>query len=86
MAIDLVHQRQHSHILLDLLPPEELGVVHSLLEVLVVPLSRSLGAALIDEEDLTAKMAAKLDGARTAFRRGEGIAHEEILKEFGLRS
>ena len=86
MATDLAHQRQHSHTLLDLLPPEELGVVHSLLEVLVEPLSRSLGAALIDEEDLTAEMTAKLDRARTSLRRGEGIEHEEILKEFGLRS
>ena len=85
MELDLADQRQQAHRLLDMLPPEKLSVVHSLLGVLAGPLARSLAMVPIDEE-LTDEMIARLDSAKASLNRGEGIPHQEILKEFGLLS
>jgi len=82
-------------LLIDVLPEEKLSAVHSLLEVLVEPLSRSLAMAPVEDEDLTpetaaaldrarASLAAALDRARASLARGEGVSHEEVLREFGL--
>jgi hypothetical protein len=51
---------------------------------MVEPLSRSLALAPVEEEDITPETAAALDRARASLARGEGIPHEEILREFGL--
>jgi len=58
--------------------------VHGLLEVLVEPLSRTLATAPVEDEDLTADAAAALDRARASLARGEGVSHDEVLREFGL--
>jgi hypothetical protein len=80
---DLAQQRQQAHALLDVLPVEKLAAVRSLLEVMVEPLSRSLALAPIEDEEITPDTAAALDLARVSLDRGEGIPHEEILREFG---
>lgn len=77
-------ERQHAHALLDMLPADKLNAVRSLLEVMVEPLARSLAMAPVDEEEVTPETAAALDRARASLDRGEGIPHEEILREFGL--
>lgn len=84
MEPDLNQQRQQAHALLDLLPKEKLTAVRNLLEVMMEPLSRSLATAPVDEEEITPETAAALDRARASLARGEGIPHEEILREFGL--
>ena len=84
MEPDLAQQRQQAHALLDILPAEKLTIVRSLLEVMVEPLARSLALAPVDEEEITPETAAALDRARASLARGEGIAHEDILREFGL--
>jgi hypothetical protein len=84
MARDLIHERQEAHALLDMLPPEKLNAVRSLLEVMLEPLSRSLALAEVEEEEITPETAAALDRARASLARGEGIPHEEIAREFGL--
>jgi hypothetical protein len=53
---------------------------HALLDIL-----RSLAMAPVEEEGITAETAAAVDRARASLARGEGIPHEEILREFGLR-
>jgi hypothetical protein len=78
-------ERQQAHALLDMLPDEKLNAVRTLLEVMVEPLSRALALASVDEEELTAEMAAALDRARASVARGEAIPHDEILREFGLK-
>jgi hypothetical protein len=47
-------------------------------------LTRSLAVAPVEEEEITPETAAALDRARASLVRGEGIPHEEILREFGL--
>jgi hypothetical protein len=83
MERDLVQQRQQAHDLIDALPEEKLGAVRNLLELLVEPLSRSLAAAAVEEEELTAETAAELDRSRASLARGEGISHQDVLREFG---
>ncbi|MGD0580129.1 MAG: hypothetical protein ABSC08_14505 [Bryobacteraceae bacterium] len=85
MEPNLNEDRQQAHALLDLLPAEKLNAVRSLLEVLVEPLERSLALAPVEEEALTPETAAALDRARASLARGEGIPHEEILREFAQR-
>lgn len=77
-------ERQQAHFLLDALPDEKVAAVRGLLEVMVEPLSRSLATAPVEDEDLAPETAAALDRARASLARGEGIPHEEVLREFGL--
>ena len=84
MGTDVTQQRQQAHALLDMLPVEKLTAVRSLLAVMVEPLSRSLASAPVEEEEITSETAAALDRARASLARGEGIPHEDILREFGL--
>jgi hypothetical protein len=77
--------RQQAHALLDVLSAEKLTAVRGLLEVMAEPLSRSLALAPVEEEEITAETAAALDSARASVNRGEGVSHDEILREFGLR-
>ena len=84
MGTDVTQERQQAHALLDMLPEEKLTDVRSLLEVMLEPLSRSLASAPAEEEEITPETAAALDRARASLARGEGIPHEDILREFGL--
>ena len=79
--------RQQAHQLLDRLDPAQFHAVAQLLEVLTAasePFLESLSKAEFENEELTPETAAGLTHARESLTRGEGIAHEEILKEFGL--
>lgn len=84
MELNLNQERQQAHALLDLLPAEKLNAVRSLLEVMVEPLARSLALAPVEDEEITPETAAALDHARASLARGEGIPHEDVLREFGL--
>jgi len=84
MEPDLNKERQQAHALLDMLPDEKLAAVRSLLQVMVEPLSGSVASAPVDEEEITSETAAALERSRASLARGEGIPHEEILREFGL--
>ena len=82
--LNLDSERQQAHFLLDALPDEKVSAVRGLLEVMVEPLSHSLAKAPVEEEELTPETAAALDRARASLARGEGVSHEEVLREFGL--
>jgi len=82
--IQIDSERQQAHFLLDALPEEKVRAVRGLLEVMIEPLSKSLAKAPLEEEDLNEETIAALDRAKASLARGEGVAHEEILREFGL--
>jgi hypothetical protein len=84
MEANLDQERQQAHALLDMLPAGKLNAIRSLLEVMVEPLARSLALAPTEEEEITPETATALERARASLARGEGIPHEEILREFGL--
>ena len=70
--------------MLDMLSADKLHVVRNLLEVMVEPLERALALAPVEEEELTTETAAALATARASLDRGEGVPHEQILRELGL--
>ena len=85
MELNPAQERKQAHELLDMLPAEKVNAVRNLLEVMVEPLERSLVSAPEDDEEITLETAAALDRARASLARGEGIPHDEILREFGLK-
>ena len=76
--------KEHAHQMLDQLDASQLAAVAHLLEVLTDPLARSLANAPFDIEPVSAAEAAELDEAHAAIQRGEGIAHEDMLREYGI--
>jgi len=80
----ITDERREAHALLDMLPATKLNVVRNLLEVMVEPLARSLALAPVEDEEITSETAAALERARASLARGEGIPHDEVLREFGL--
>lgn len=84
MEPDAAEQRHQAHMLLDAVPDSKIPAVRSLLETIVDPLARALANAPLDDEPIGEETARELDAARASLDRGEGIPHEEILKEFGL--
>jgi hypothetical protein len=63
-------------------PRRNLALCATFLSV-VEPLSRSLATAAVEEEELTPETAAGLDRSRASLARGEGISHQDVLREFG---
>jgi hypothetical protein len=70
--------------LLDQLDNGQLAAVVHLLEVMADPVARSLANAPIEDEPITEEEARALDEAHASIQRGEGIPHQEILREFGI--
>ena len=77
-------ERNRVHQMLDQLDQCQLAAITQLLEVMTDPVARSLANAPFDDTPVTPEEAAALDAAHAAIQRGEGIPHEEILREFGL--
>jgi len=82
--MDVTSDRQHAHHLLDRLDLGQLDAVTRLLEVMTDPVARSVASAPTEEEEITAETAAVLDAARASLDRGQGVPHEEILRQFGV--
>lgn len=77
--------REQAHQLLDRLDSAQFTAVGQLLEVPAAdPLPRALEHAGVEDREITDDTAAALDRSRTSLARGEGITHEEVLREFGL--
>lgn len=67
-------------------PEEQVPTAKRMLEALIVdPLWLALATAPIDDEELAPEVVASIEEARASMARGEGIPHEEILREFGLK-
>ena len=76
--------KEHAHQMLDQLDPSQLAAVAHLLEVLTDPVAGSLANAPFDTEPISAAEAAELDEAHAAIQHGEGIAHQDMLREYGI--
>jgi hypothetical protein len=87
MAHDSGNEKRHAHELIDQLDPAQVSAVVPLLQFMLLgPVSRSLAAAPVEQEPVSPEEASALDQARASLDRGQGISHEEILREFGLSS
>lgn len=86
MANGPTDDKQHAHELIDRMAPGQVAAVVGLLEMMLDPLARTLASASYDDEPVSAEEAREAEAARASLARGEGIAHEEVLAEFGLTS
>jgi|ERR1035438_3561422 hypothetical protein len=84
MNTDPVHQKQHAHVMLDLLGPEKLTAVLSLLEVMLDPVARAIANAPIDDEPVTEEEEKALAESREWLKHNKGIPHEQVLAELGI--
>jgi len=75
--------KEHAHELIDRLPPTQLSAVVGLLEAILEPVSP--GEVPVEEEEISSETAAALQRSRASLARGEGIPHEEVLREFGIK-
>lgn len=85
MAANVSSEKQQLHDLIDQLPPERgaafLRALHSLA---ADPVLLSLLNAPLDDEPYTEKQRREDAEAEESIARGEGIRHEDVLREFGL--
>ena len=83
MAIDT---RQQLHDLIERLPESEVAAVHRLVAGLLAnPLWVASVTAPEDDEPYTSEQQAGDAEAQAAIDRGEGVSHEAILREFGVK-
>ena len=76
--------KQHAYQLIDQLDPGQSAAVTRLLEVIVDPVTRSINSAPVEEEAISPELAAMLDRARASIERGDGVRHEDLLRELGF--
>jgi hypothetical protein len=84
MRAEIDQERQQAHALLDMLPGDKVAALRTLLEAMVEP-SYTMKTAPVEQEELTPETAAAIARGQVSLERGEGIAHEEILREFGFQ-
>ena len=78
------NEKQQAHQLLDQLDAGQLAASRSPAPGDDRPAVACARFRPVEEEEITSETAAALDRARASLARGEGIPHEDILREFGL--
>ncbi len=66
--------------------PDQVAAIVHLMEVMLDPVTRSIANAPFEDEEINAETAAELDAAHASISRGEGVPHEEIMRQYGLTS
>jgi hypothetical protein len=65
--------------------PSDVAAAKRALEAFVDPFWRQMQSPPFDEEELTPEVVASLEEAKLEFARGEGIPHDELLHDLGLK-
>jgi hypothetical protein len=82
-----VLDKKIAHELIERLEDSQVVTAVRFLEFMMLdPVSRSLATAPVDDEPLTEEEEQALNASREWFKHNQGIPHEEILAEFGLKS
>jgi len=83
MALNVDANKRELHDLVEKLPPDQLfAALHYLNSLCGDPVLLSLLNAPTDDEPYTDEQRAEDAEAAASITRGEGISHEEILREF----
>ena len=83
--MELTAEQQEQAELAKRVPANEIPAAKRVLQALIVdPLWLSLQSAPYDDEELTPETIASIAEAEASLARGEGIPHEELLRELGL--
>jgi hypothetical protein len=84
--MNTVLDKQHAHQLIERLEDAQVVTAVRFLEFMILdPVARSLAIAPIDDEPLTEEEEQALNDSKEWFRHNQGIPHEDILAEFGLK-
>jgi hypothetical protein len=80
--------KEHAHELIERLAPRQVTAVVGLLEAMLDPVSRSIANAPLDDEPETEQERQAVAESKAWFEQhgGHGIAHEEVLADFGVTS
>jgi hypothetical protein len=70
--------------MVDLLAPEQVHALHSLLDVMLDPFSRKLAAAPMEDEEISEEEARTVAESKEWLKHNKPIPHEDVLAEFGL--
>ncbi len=84
MELNTIEQKQHAHVMIDLLGPEKLTAVVSLLEVMLDPVARALVHAPLEDEEISAEEEQAVAEAREWFKANPGIPFEQVVAELGF--
>ena len=77
--------KKRAHDLLDQLDSAQVSAVIPLLQFMLLdPMARALAGAAVEGQSISSDEAEGLDQAQASLKKGEGISHEDILREFGL--
>ncbi len=78
------HTTQYAHQLIDRMAPGQVSAVVGLLEIMLDPFARALANAPYDDEPVSEEESREIEAAHASIERGEGVSHEEVLREYGL--
>jgi hypothetical protein len=86
MAHNSTNEKYQAHDLIERLAPTQVSAVVGLLEAMLDPVSRAIANAPTDDEPETQEEHKAVADSKAWFHqhRGQGIAHEEVLADFGL--
>jgi hypothetical protein len=77
--------KEHAHELIERLAPRQVTAVVGLLEAMLGPVSRAIANLPVDDEPETEEERQAVAESNAWFEQhGQGIAHEEVLADFGL--
>ena len=84
MATDTGQEKRQLHSMVDLLAPEQVHALRSLVEVMLDPVARATANAPVDDEPLTPEDEKALQEAREWLKYNQGIPHEQVLADLGI--
>lgn len=85
MATAATNPKQEAHELIERLSTGQVIAAVGLFKAMLDPVSIALANAPYDDEPVSDEEARDIAAARASLARGEGIPHEEVLREFGLK-
>ncbi len=82
---DVMQERQQAHAYLDLLPPEQLSAVRSLLETMLPdPVCRALANAPVEDEEISEEENAAVVRSKEWFKNNPGTSLEDVATGLGF--
>lgn len=84
MATAATNPKQEAHELIERLSTGQVIAAVGLFKAMLDPVSIALANAPYDDEPVSEEEARDIAAARASLARGEGIPHEDVLREFGL--
>jgi hypothetical protein len=80
------NEKQQAHELIERLGPNQVSAIVGVLEAMLDPVSRAIANAPADDESESEQEREAVAKSKQWFAQqsGNGIAHEEVLAEFGL--